>query len=567
MKAKVVRGNGFRGCLSYVCGKRDAEPICGTLAGDTLDELCAEIGAVRRLRPEASRPVWHCSLSLPPGERMTPEDWRHLTALFLARMDIDPDAMQWIAVRHHDAEHDHVHIVANRVRLDGSLWSNSQDVYRAIDATQEIERECGLVQTQGRRKKDSYAPTSNERRMMSRTGERSAKSTVAATITKILKSGALSRRDFENACREAGIECRANVSKSGKMSGYSFSYENHAFPGSKVGWGWQKLSRALGESEKSTSEVAHDLKNALFATLETGNFASEIAKKGWSINGNQLSSPCGQTIDLSEWGISPQEIERAAEIIRTTPAAHRRRSGGVLPPDIETYAILVLACPGVLAALVALDILIRVGQITEDTRRRARREAWETVRQVSLYIEEKIEEERRHGRADENTAKHRGEPEKALAGRGAEIESDPRTDRDHGGESPRDISDMGDAGIGGVCSDHERRGERSVPPGEREGHGDAPLSHDIGSAEDAGPEPRTGEESSALDCDSSRLSELSALADHLRTLADAPVSAPAPEAPTEEPDPLPEEPEMEEEVEEPEIEEEIEEPESWTWGR
>jgi hypothetical protein len=441
---------------------------------------------------------------------MDAQDWRHLTALFLARMEIDPDAMQWIAVRHHDAAHDHVHIVANRIRLDGSLWSCSQDVYRAIDATQEIE---------------------------------------------------LSRSEFEKACREAGIECRANIAKTGKMSGYSFSYQGHAFPGSKVGAGWKKLSGILGEREKSHSEVAHDLRNFIFSALETGNFHSEIIKKGWSINGNRIFSSCGQEINLEEWGISPQEIDEAAAKIKNAPAGERARSKGILPSDLESLAVLAVVAPSVLAALIALDILIRIGEASENAKREARREAWKKVHEISLYIEEKKEEN--HGGADEGAAKHRGEPENALDGRRGAIESGDRTDRDHGGEEQRDVPDMGGKSLRSLRENSASVRECSVPPVERSRRADAPLPHDIGSAENAGPEPRTGEEAHALDLDP----DLRHLAAHLADLAAAPIAPPAPEdAPPEEPDPLPEEPEID--VEEPEVEEEeIEESESWTWGR
>ncbi|WP_373870448.1 relaxase/mobilization nuclease domain-containing protein, partial [Aeromonas caviae] len=45
-------------------------------------ELSREFSAVRQLRPDIGKPVWHCSLSLPPGEQcqtglpMSGRNWR-----------------------------------------------------------------------------------------------------------------------------------------------------------------------------------------------------------------------------------------------------------------------------------------------------------------------------------------------------------------------------------------------------------------------------------------------------------------------------------------------------------
>ena len=62
MKAKVGRGDGFRGVLDYALGKNKAAKIVGgTISSGTPRQLAAEFGLVRRLRPDAKNPVWHCS--------------------------------------------------------------------------------------------------------------------------------------------------------------------------------------------------------------------------------------------------------------------------------------------------------------------------------------------------------------------------------------------------------------------------------------------------------------------------------------------------------------------------
>ena len=77
MKAKISRGSDFGGLCRYVLGagkegrdRKRAEVIGGNIPGAGYDDLMGNFGLVRRLRPDIRRPVWHCSLSFPPGENL-----------------------------------------------------------------------------------------------------------------------------------------------------------------------------------------------------------------------------------------------------------------------------------------------------------------------------------------------------------------------------------------------------------------------------------------------------------------------------------------------------------------
>jgi hypothetical protein len=147
MKAKVKRGNGFRGVLEYVFGPGQhnqpgrAEIVGGNLSGMHPRELAAEFGASRRQRPEVKNPVWHCSLALPKGERLDSAAWHQVCQRHLQLMGIDTDNHMWIAVRHADTDHDHVHVVVSRIGLNAALWHGRNDVKAAIESTQTLERE------------------------------------------------------------------------------------------------------------------------------------------------------------------------------------------------------------------------------------------------------------------------------------------------------------------------------------------------------------------------------------------------------------------------------------------
>lgn len=54
---------------------------------------------------------------------------------------------QFVAVRHHDRNHEHLHIIASRIRLDGSLVNDSYDYFNSQVSTRRIAAELGLEVT------------------------------------------------------------------------------------------------------------------------------------------------------------------------------------------------------------------------------------------------------------------------------------------------------------------------------------------------------------------------------------------------------------------------------------
>src|SRR5690554_3334880 len=126
---KIVHGTGFRGVLNYVA-ERDspgAEPgrlIGGNVSGTTPRELATEFGAIRQLRPDIEKPVWHQSLRLPKGDRLDDDEWARFADDYMERMGFtDRHARTyWL---HDDAEGQHIHIVACRVSLDGKVHDSS----------------------------------------------------------------------------------------------------------------------------------------------------------------------------------------------------------------------------------------------------------------------------------------------------------------------------------------------------------------------------------------------------------------------------------------------------------
>ncbi|MPM17054.1 hypothetical protein SDC9_63438 [bioreactor metagenome] len=273
MKAKTVRGKGFRGVLDYALKKSGAEIVGGNMSGENARELAAEFGEVRRLREEIEKPVWHCALSLPEGERLSSEQWGKVATAFITRMGIDPMENQFVVVQHKDTTHDHAHIIVNRIKPDGSIWNHRNDVYKAITTTQELEGLFSLTKTPGREAKVFAQPsfTKGEIEKHKRTGEFPAKVPVSKAIAEVTAAGPMDPVTFIQAMEARGIEAVPNVSKTGRMNGFSFQYQGVALKGSDVGAAWKKLSEVVQYEPDRDAERLRSIKKTSKRRGITGN--------------------------------------------------------------------------------------------------------------------------------------------------------------------------------------------------------------------------------------------------------------------------------------------------------
>lgn len=252
MKAKVGRGGGFRGALNYVFDESSAqrtaekggtgrpkepELVGGTMSGRIARALAQEFGAVRKLRPDIERPVWHASLSCPPGERLAAEQWNEVAADFMQRMGF-PEGTPYVAVRHQDTAHDHIHIVASRVNLGGEVWLGQWEAMKAIEATQQLEKAHGLTLTAGlgdaiaeRRK----SLTRGEEGMARRTGTKPPKMAIQDALDDVLQRVPMTALEFVQALAAHDVHAVPNVATTGTMNGFSFEFEGIPFKGSSLG--------------------------------------------------------------------------------------------------------------------------------------------------------------------------------------------------------------------------------------------------------------------------------------------------------------------------------------------
>jgi len=90
----------------------------------------------------AEKTMMHISLNPHPDDRLSEMQYTQLAHEYMEKMGFAE--MPYIIVKHEDIDRHHIHIVALRVRPDGSCISDKNNFYRSKEITRELERKYGL---------------------------------------------------------------------------------------------------------------------------------------------------------------------------------------------------------------------------------------------------------------------------------------------------------------------------------------------------------------------------------------------------------------------------------------
>lgn len=261
MKGNVAKpGRSFKNRVDYIL-KDDHDFICSNMASDynNVSDLTDEFKTVSSFRQDIKKPVFHAFLSLPKNEHLTDEQWQEIAKDYLKEMNIDIEKHQYICVRHNDTDKDHIHIVANRIGLDGSVWLGQHSAFNTIAACERLEVKHGLTITDGLKgqKSEVSAPTKNEIEQALRTGEKPAR----IVLQNALQAAMVGKPDLETfveRLQAVGIEPRFNVASStGNVAGVSFSVNDIAFKGSSLGkkYSWNTIKSKVKYDKNRDDEL------------------------------------------------------------------------------------------------------------------------------------------------------------------------------------------------------------------------------------------------------------------------------------------------------------------------
>jgi hypothetical protein len=260
---KIKRGTGFRGALDY-CFSRDATNkenlgvfIGGNMTGTTARALAAEFSIPRNIRPDINKPVWHNCLRLPKDEKLTEAEWCSIADDYLNSMGFTP-LHQRAYILHDDLEGQHIHIVASRVGLDGSLYLGKNENLESTRQIGILEHKHGLTITKGPEyTAEGKVKMPDKKKPKKGAIEKALKDEVEPVIlqlqnviNKVLECK-LPVLQFIEELHIAGVEAVPNINKAG-LNGFSFGINGIYYKGSELGAayiGKKLLERGLNYDE------------------------------------------------------------------------------------------------------------------------------------------------------------------------------------------------------------------------------------------------------------------------------------------------------------------------------
>ena len=235
MIGNITKGNSFYGCVAYVLDK-EAQLINSNMASTTPTDLAWEFRKFASLNQRVEKPVLHISLSPAPGDRIL-DEWElcMITQDLLEGLELSNN--QFILVQHNDTEYDgkvrpHMHLVINRVSVNGKCNDDYLDYYRTEKLLRQIEKDYNLIHQPSSwevDKKKAYPKHFEKAQGELNVVERLQNAIERAAVDKPEMPVFVARLLKDN------IQVNCKFTRTGKLKGISYCLEGEAFKGGDLG--------------------------------------------------------------------------------------------------------------------------------------------------------------------------------------------------------------------------------------------------------------------------------------------------------------------------------------------
>lgn len=248
MIGKITKGSGFKGCVSYVLEKDQAQLLaCSGIVAETKESIIQSFATQRLMNPDITKPVGHISLSYSKEDslKLTNKKMTELAHEYMKEMGITNT--QYMIVRHNDREHPHVHIVYNRIDNNGNTISDKNDRYRNEQACKKLKQKHGLYFAPGKEKVKQDRLKEPDK--------------TKYKIYTAIKNGLQHAKDWQQLqshLTKDGIEIHfKHKGQSDVVQGISFTKGEYSFKGSEIdrSFSYSKLDVQLNKNSQQQQET------------------------------------------------------------------------------------------------------------------------------------------------------------------------------------------------------------------------------------------------------------------------------------------------------------------------
>jgi hypothetical protein len=369
MNNKIMkRGSNIGGLVRYLFGKGDSDEhrdqrviaaaaTLGIADGTRMDQpehwsrvldVGRDLDAHRRIAGVAPHDgwVWHCAISLPPGETLEDAQWADVARTAVARLGFEADeatgvaGCRWIAVHHGPSAggNDHVHIAVNLAREDLTIAVPGRDRMAMSRVCADMERRYNLYVVPGRagRGMPGYTRAAKERaqrhadraRGQGRPGGRAVPET--QTLARKVRAAATvanNEAEFLAALAEAGILARPRYAKGDRTQviGYSVALPGETSGAARPIWyGGGKLAAdlTLPKLRARWTTSAMTARTTPPEALPAWQHANDVAAGARTHVDHEpagtAAEPAG--LDAGQWQEAAERVEAVARELHNLPA-------------------------------------------------------------------------------------------------------------------------------------------------------------------------------------------------------------------------------------------------------